>query len=106
VRILGISSPQRLAVFPDAPTFTEAGFPQYSVSNDIGLWAPKNVPAAVMTKLQEEIAKAVSSDGVKSYADAIGATPKFQDSQTFGKNVAANTALWGKVAEAIHFERQ
>jgi tripartite-type tricarboxylate transporter receptor subunit TctC len=106
VRILGISAPQRLAVFPDAPTFAEAGFPQYSVTNDIGLWAPKNVPAAVMTTLQDEIAKAVNSAGVKSYADAIGATPKFQDSRTFGKNVAGNTALWGKVAEAIHFERQ
>jgi tripartite-type tricarboxylate transporter receptor subunit TctC len=106
VRILGISAPQRLSVFPDAPTFAEAGFPQYSVSNDIGLWAPKNLPPAVMAKLQDEIGKAVASAGIKSYADAIGAQAHFQDSQVFGKTVASNTALWGKVAEAIHFERQ
>ena len=105
-RILGVSGDKRLAALPTVPTFTEAGVKGYGVVNFTGLWAPKGLPAEVTAKLQKELAKAMASADMKSYAEGIAAEPGYWDAPTFTRQLAERTKYWGGIASNTQFERQ
>ena len=105
-RILAVSGTKRLAALPDVPTFTEAGLKDFGLINFTGLWAPKGTPQPVLDRLQKEIATAMASAEMKSFAEGIASEPGYWDAATFGKDLAERTAYWGKVAANTAFERQ
>jgi tripartite-type tricarboxylate transporter receptor subunit TctC len=105
-RLLAVSGEQRLPLLPDVPTFAQAGIKDFSVVNFTGLWAPKGTPADVVARLQKEIATAMASAEMKSYAEGIAAVPGYWDASAFGKELASRTAYWGKIAGNTAFERQ
>ena len=45
LKAYAVSSPKRMSVLPDVPTFTELGFPQLDATGWIGLLATPDVPA-------------------------------------------------------------
>jgi tripartite-type tricarboxylate transporter receptor subunit TctC len=51
LRALAISTPQRLAAFPNIPTFAELGYPKLTSAQWLGLSAPKNLPAPIVERL-------------------------------------------------------
>lgn len=51
LRALAISTPQRLAMFPNIPTFAELGFPKLTSAQWLGLSAPKGLPAPIAERL-------------------------------------------------------
>jgi tripartite-type tricarboxylate transporter receptor subunit TctC len=105
-RLLAVSGEQRLPSLPDVPTFAQAGVKYFSVVNFTGLWAPKGTPADVVARLQKEIATAMASAEMKSYAESIAAVPGYWDASALGKELTARTAYWGKIAANTAFERQ
>ena len=105
-RILAVSGDKRVVVLPDVPTFAEAGLGQYGIMNFNGLWAPKGTPAAVIAKLQGEIAKAVATPDVKSFFEAQGGTPGGTKSEEFAQLVQDTTKSWAPVAARAKIERQ
>jgi tripartite-type tricarboxylate transporter receptor subunit TctC len=52
---LAVTSAQRWPSAPDIPTAAEAGLPGYVHMTWIGLFAPKDVPAAIVARLNEEV---------------------------------------------------
>jgi tripartite-type tricarboxylate transporter receptor subunit TctC len=59
LRVLGVTSEQRLAVLPDVPTMRELGFPTINPSLWYGYVAPAGTPPAIVSKLAEAITRAV-----------------------------------------------
>lgn len=51
VRALGIATKQRSVLAPDVPTMAEAGLPGFEFNSWYGVWAPKNLPAEIATKV-------------------------------------------------------
>jgi tripartite-type tricarboxylate transporter receptor subunit TctC len=51
LRALAISTPQRLAAFPNIPTFAELGYPKLTSAQWLGLSAPKGLPPAITERL-------------------------------------------------------
>jgi tripartite-type tricarboxylate transporter receptor subunit TctC len=99
LRALAISSAERSSVMPELPTIAESGVPGFSISSWFGWTAPTRTPAAILSKLSSELAKAVRhSDVVKNLAEdggqAIGSTP-----EEFRKFIAAETPRWSKVVK-------
>lgn len=105
-RILAVSGDKRIAALPDVPTFSEAGLKGFGIINTNGLWAPKGTPAAVLEKLQAEVAKAVAAADAKSYFDAQGGSPGGAKSEAFGAWVRDTTKSWAPVAERAKVEKQ
>ena len=57
VRAIGTATLQRSAAIPDMPTIAEQGVPDYEYPSWLGLLAPIKTPAAVIKRLNSEIAK-------------------------------------------------
>ena len=100
-RILGAISPNRLAMFPEVPTLIESGYPQVAASIWYGMMAPAGVSPAIVTRLNNEVNRALGLQDVKERMAGAGidaAAPN--TSQDFAKFIRNELAKWGPVVKA------
>jgi tripartite-type tricarboxylate transporter receptor subunit TctC len=111
LRVLAISGAHRAAAFPEVLTFREAGLPNFGpggegVVNWSGLAAPARTPDAVVTRLQEEVAKALAAQDMRDFLASIASEPGGMPPATFAALLAEETARWSDVAATSGIERQ
>ena len=71
LRALAVSGPTRSPVLPDVPTIAET-VPGYSGTLWIGLFAPTGLPADVMSKLQDGMARTLAAKDVRDKLEQLG----------------------------------
>jgi tripartite-type tricarboxylate transporter receptor subunit TctC len=89
----------RQSVLPDVPTANEAGLPGYEVANWVGIVAPAGTPAAIVEKLNAEIAAAMESPEVKKQLLSEGAETMRMSSAAFGAFMEKELAKWERVVK-------
>jgi tripartite-type tricarboxylate transporter receptor subunit TctC len=72
LRILAVTSRERLAALPDVPTMIESGVPDFEYLGWIIAFAPAATPPAVIQALQAAWAKARTAPGLRSKLDDLG----------------------------------
>lgn len=101
LKALAVTSAERSAAVPDLPTVAEAGpLKGYEASSWFGLLAPAGTPADVVSRLQQETAKALGSPALKERLLAQGAIPSGMSPADFGKLIAVETKKWAEVVKA------
>ncbi len=100
VRALAVTSPTRLAAFPDIPTMKELGYPRVDGTVWYGLMAPAGTPKPIIQKLNAESRRVLAMQEVKDKLtlagiDTAGGTP-----EEFGKFIRAEFDKWGPVVKA------
>ncbi len=100
-RVLAAISPNRLAMFPDAPTMKEVGYPQVAASIWYGMMAPAGLPKPLAAKLNSETNRALGMQDVKDRMAGAGidaATPN--TAEDFAKFIRDELAKWGPAVKA------
>jgi tripartite-type tricarboxylate transporter receptor subunit TctC len=100
LRALAVSSPQRIAALPDVPTVAESGFPGFEADQWYGVVAPAGTPAAVVTRLNAEINKALALPDVAQQLAVEGAVPMPTTPKAFGDLIAREIPRWAEVVKA------
>ncbi len=67
-----VASESRLAALPDVPTTAEAGLPDLRLEAWYGLFAPARLPAAMVTKLNQDLAAVLAMPDIRARLDALG----------------------------------
>jgi tripartite-type tricarboxylate transporter receptor subunit TctC len=97
LRALALSLPERMAEFPDLPTFAEVGYPNVRASNDFGIAIRADTPAPIKARLEEVYRAAVRRpEMVKRLAD-IGLIVVATSSAEFTRSLAEDTARYAEV---------
>ncbi len=65
VRAIATTGTQRSPIMPDVPTMIEAGLPNYTNYNWLGIFTTAGTPQPVIDKLNIELVKALNDPGVK-----------------------------------------
>jgi tripartite-type tricarboxylate transporter receptor subunit TctC len=73
VKLLGVASPSRSALFPEAPAVGEA-LPGYVFNSNFSVVAPAGTPKDIVARLNAEIARATSAPDVRDKLVAQGFT--------------------------------
>lgn len=74
LRLLASSGPQRSPLLPELPTFKESGSDVVTVNGTL-LLGPAKVPADVVNRLHDAVAKAMNDPAVVSRLAVLGMTP-------------------------------
>jgi tripartite-type tricarboxylate transporter receptor subunit TctC len=98
LRGLAITSIKRSPLMPDLPTVAESGFPGFEASEWLGFLAPAGTPAAIVTKINADVVKALGSPEVQDRLVnqqgfiAVGDSPR-----EFAEFMKSESAKWSKV---------
>jgi tripartite-type tricarboxylate transporter receptor subunit TctC len=104
LKALGVSTTDRNPLLPEVPTIAEAGVKGYDMGYWFAAYAPAGTPPAVVTRLNELLAKATQSAGAKSFFENSGSVAWSTSPADLAKFQAAETAKWGKVIKAAGIE--
>lgn len=96
LKVLGVVNERRLPSLPDVPTIGETisglGYtPWY------GVFAPAGTPAAVLTALRAEIAKALDAADLRDRLAAIGSEPFKTTPEQFTDIIRKDAPKWAKI---------
>ena len=96
LRALAVTTATRSDVLPDIPTVGDS-VPGYEASAWWGLGAPRNTPAEIIEKLNQEISAALADPLVRTKIADLGSVPIPMSPTDFGKFIAEEVDKWGKV---------
>ena len=103
LRALAVTTAARSSVLPDVPAMGES-VPGYEASVWYGIGAPRNTPAEVIDKLNNEINAFTADPDMKARLAGLGVDPLSMASAKFGKLIADETEKWGKVIVAANIK--
>jgi tripartite-type tricarboxylate transporter receptor subunit TctC len=101
LRILAVTSPQRLATAPDLPTVAEAGMPDLSAQATTWLFVPKGTAADVIARISQATGKALADPDLQRNYLAAGV-----DTATDASPEAATRQLKDEIAHWTPVVRQ
>ncbi|GAB3760528.1 tripartite tricarboxylate transporter substrate binding protein [Ramlibacter monticola] len=106
VKALGVSTSKRTALAPEIPTISEAGVKGYDISFWFAAYVPAGTPPAIVSRLNEILARANRSQTVSSFYaqsgfDALAGTP--EDLRRFQ---AAESEKWRKIIVGAGIEKE
>ena len=104
LRALAVSSPQRMADFPDVPTFAEIGHAKATMLPWWGMMAPAGTPQPVIERLTQELEKATRDDAVRERMKATFVQIDFAGPQEFARRIEAETTLYGDIIRSANIK--
>ncbi|HSV83064.1 MAG TPA: tripartite tricarboxylate transporter substrate binding protein [Ramlibacter sp.] len=99
VRVLGVTSEQRLPSLPDVPTMAQLGFPDFTPAVWYGFVVPANTPADVVERLAKAFVKVANDPAVRERLGGLGLTVKVRSAPEFGKYLQEESARWSRVVK-------
>ncbi|MCW5651699.1 MAG: tripartite tricarboxylate transporter substrate binding protein [Ramlibacter sp.] len=101
LKAFAVTSAQRSGAMPDLPTIEEAaGLKGFDASSWFGLLAPAGTPPDVVSRIQQETAKALASPAIKEKLLAQGAIPGGNTPAEFARFIDSEIAKWAPVVKA------
>jgi tripartite-type tricarboxylate transporter receptor subunit TctC len=103
LRALAVTTAMRSEVLPDVPTVGEF-VPGFEAESWTGIGAPRNTPANIISKLNNEINAALANPVIKARFADLGSTVFPTSAADFGKFIADDTEKWAKVIRAANIK--
>ena len=99
LRVLGISTAQRVAVAPEIPTIAEAGVPGYELVAWTGILAPTATPRDIIVRLNRELVRLLETGEVREKLLSQGSEVTPSTPEQFAKLIAVDTERLGRVVK-------
>lgn len=94
LRALAVTTPKRLAGWPDVPTMGEAGLPGFEASAWYAVFGPAGVPAEIVTRLNRELQRVMDLPTVRERYATLGLEPLKSTPQELGETVKRDLQKW------------
>lgn len=96
LRALAVTSGMRSDLLPDIPTVGEF-VPGYEATSWLGLGAPRNTPAEIVDKLNQEINAGLADPKLKLRIESLGYSAFASSAVELGRFIKKDTEKWSKV---------
>jgi len=101
LKAFAVTSAVRSAALPELPTMAEAsGLAGFEASSWFGLLAPAGTPPDIVSRIQQEAAKAQNVPTIKERLTAQGAIPSGDTPQAFTSLITAEITKWAPLVKA------
>ena len=100
LRILAVSSANRMSAIPEVPTVAESGVPGFETGSWQGVLAPAGTPRDIVTKLNADFTRVLASHEMRERLGAQGAEVRTNTPEAFAVFLRDETTRWAKVVSA------
>ena len=97
VRAIAALSAKRLPALPAVPTTKESGVDNFEVSVWFGMLAPGGTPTAIVSRLNQELSKAVTAPDIRDRFTSGGIEPLTSTPEQFASFARGETVRYAKV---------
>ncbi len=106
IRLLAVSSGGRLPGFPEASTFAEQGFPQFTGGEASVVVLPAQEPDRVSAAPHAAIAAAVADPTLRERLKRLEITPMVLSPAETAARIRAESATWRRIVQASGFNAE
>ncbi|MDE2417626.1 MAG: tripartite tricarboxylate transporter substrate binding protein [Burkholderiales bacterium] len=100
LKALAVTSAQRSAALPDVPTIEEAArLKGFEATSWFGLLAPAGTPVDIVSRIQQEVARALNTPSMKEKMLAQGAIPSGNSPAEFARLIESEHTKWAQVVK-------
>src|SRR3546814_14810945 len=99
-RARAVTGLQRSPLLPDVPTVAESGIPGFEVSAWFAVFAPANIPAQALQRLQHAMSAVMGADDLKQQLRQIGAEPDTRSPAAFAAYLEQEIKKYAQVVKA------
>lgn len=103
LRVIATSGQTRSPYFPDVATFAEQGFPDLTVEEWFGFYAPARTPAAVVAAASAAINAALLEPAVIDGIGVVGLIARGSTPEAMAASQKAEFERWGPLVKRIGF---
>jgi tripartite-type tricarboxylate transporter receptor subunit TctC len=100
VRVLAVSGNKRSELFPNVPTFTEAGHPSVSIVTWFGLFAPAKTSPEIVNQYNTVILNSMRQPAIRTQMRTMGLDVREFTPAQFGAEVKKDMERWTAVVKA------
>ncbi len=95
LRVLGVTSKQRLGAFPDVAPLAELGLRDFDYASWSAIVAPAGVPADAVTKIQQAFVKVMADPVIQKFVADAGIIPQTSTPDGLRAFMVEQIRLWG-----------
>ena len=100
LRALAVTSAQRVDDLPQVPTVAESGYKGFEAVTWFGLLGPAKLPAPVVSAVNAELNKALTSPELRKKLEDQGLEVRTSTPEQFGQLIRSDIDKWGRVVKA------
>lgn len=104
LKIVAVSSEQRIEAAPDVPTFAELGYPEMTVQTHGGIVAPAGTPRPIIDKIRSAIVTANSDPKVRAAVVRGAAVPRTSTPEEFDALIKTDSAIWSEIVRRLNIK--
>ena len=101
VRLLGVTTKQRVQAISEIPTIAEAGVPGFESYTWFGLFGPKGLDADIVGKVNAAVKSALETPSVQKRLVELGNTPRWESPERFRQTVKSDREKWARVVKEV-----
>ncbi len=102
VRILAVTTRDRLPELPDVPTVEEAGLKGYEAVSWFGVVAPAGTAADIIEKNSQDMVRILKTQEMRALIAGHGAVTIANSPAEFAKQIRADTEKWARLIKALN----
>lgn len=99
LRPLAVTTLKRSRELPDVPTLDELGYKGFEIRGWYGMLAPAGTPRAIVTRVNTELNKVLTSGPASQTLRARGLEPTAVSPDEFGKFLSSEVVRWSKAVK-------
>jgi tripartite-type tricarboxylate transporter receptor subunit TctC len=100
LRVLAITSGNRIPAEPNLPTVAESGLPGFDVSGWYAFFAPAGTPPAIVRRMRADTAAVLAEPGIKGRLEQLGLVVVGSSPEELGAYLKAEMEKWGPMIKA------
>jgi tripartite-type tricarboxylate transporter receptor subunit TctC len=101
VRLIGVTTQNKLAQFPGVPTVAESGLPGFFFNSWFAMLAPAGTPKEIIARLNAEVLKAVGDPEVRRKLEDLGFSVRGTSPQELGILTRDQLAKYARVIKEM-----
>jgi tripartite-type tricarboxylate transporter receptor subunit TctC len=99
IRIIGVTTKERLPLLRDVPSINESGVPDFDFMGWVGLYGPANLPTPIVTKINAALDAAISQPAIHQRIVAMGNYGNVEGAVAFAARTRSDDARWSRAAQ-------